>query len=257
MPFATIYFHGELNDFLQKERRWIPFEVEFNGHETVKHLIEVLGVPHPEVEVILINDVSVEFGYQPDSGDRIEVFPSIDGVDVSVIICLKPEPLKVIRFVLDSHLGKLATYLRLLGFDTRYQNNYEDTKLAEISHQETRILLTRDRGLLKRSVVTYGYCVREKSPRKQLTEIVDRFDLASKAKPFSRCANCNGVLGAVDKVKILDRLSPKTKHYYNDFRICDTCDQIYWKGSHFESMEKFFHEVLNEQRISPPKVKPE
>jgi uncharacterized protein with PIN domain/sulfur carrier protein ThiS len=257
MLIATIYFHGELNDFLRKERRWIPIEVEFNGHETVKHLIEASGVPHPEVEVILINGESVEFGHQPDSGDRIEVYPSMHGVDVPAIICLKPFPLKVFRFVLDSHLGKLATYLRLLGFDTWYQNNYEDTKLAEISHQETRILLTRDRGLLKRTAVRYGYCVREKSPPKQLTEIVDRFDLASIAKPFSRCANCNGVIGTVEKEKILDRLGPKTKRYYNDFRICDTCDQIYWKGSHFDRMEKFFNEVLNGQTVSHPKLKPE
>jgi uncharacterized protein with PIN domain len=251
MPTAFIYFHAELNDFFQNESSDVPIKVEFNGHETVKHVIEVLGVPHTEVGVILINGESVGFGQKPHNDDRIHVYPSMDGVDVSPVIWLKPEPLKEIRFVLDGHLGKLANYLRLLGFDSRYQNDFEDSELAAISSQEDRILLTRDRGLLKRTVVSYGYFVREKSPRRQLVEVVERFELAAKAKPFYRCANCNGVLQHIKKEEILDRLAPKTKLYYHEFRICDDCNQIYWKGSHFEKMESFFNGVLRGKRSSP------
>jgi uncharacterized protein with PIN domain len=244
MPIASIYFHGELNDFLPPELQSTEFEVQFNGHETVKHIIETLGVPHPEIEVILINNNSVDFSFLPRSGDQIEVFPSTDGLVVTQIFGLKPVPLQNYRFVVDIHLGKLANYLRLLGFDTRYRNDYDDSEIAEISHKENRILLTRDHGLLKRSVVRYGYYVREKYPQEQLAEIVNRFDLTSSAKPFSRCANCNGVLIWVDKENILDRIESKTKKYYNEFSTCNSCDQIYWKGSHFNKMEKFFDLIL-------------
>ena len=244
MPNAFFFFHNELNDFFQNESSEMCFEAEFNGHETVKHVIESLGVPHTEVGVILINGESVGFDQNPHHQNCIHVYPSRDGVLVSPVIDLKPEPLKDIRFVLDGHLGKLATYLRLLGFDTLYQNDFEDTQLAEISSEEKRILLTRDRGLLKRTMVSYGYFVREKSPRKQLIEIVDKFGLADKAIPFYRCANCNGVLQPIAKEEIIDRLEPKTKIYYDEFQICEICEQIYWKGSHFKRMECFINEVL-------------
>ncbi len=244
MPTAFIYFHAELNDFFQKDFSDIPHVVEFNGHETVKHVIESLGVPHTEVGVILINGKSVGFEEIPNSNDCIHVYPSKEGVEISPVIFLKPKPMKEIRFVLDGHLGKLATYLRLLGFDTLYQNNYDDNELAKISSLENRVLLTRDRGLLKRTVVSYGYFVREKSPQKQLLEVVNQFELNETAKPFHRCANCNGILLQITKEEIIDRLAPKTKLYYDDFRICEKCNQIYWKGSHFKKMEHFFHEVL-------------
>jgi uncharacterized protein with PIN domain len=244
MPNALFYFHGELNDFLPPERPCAGYGVKFNGHETVKHIIETLGVPHPEIDVILVNNKSVEFSYLPVSGDQIDVYPSSDGVVETQIYRLKPVPLQYYRFVVDIHLGKLANYLRLLGFDTLYRNNYDDIEIAEISHQENRILLTRDLGLLKRSVVRYGYFVREKFPKKQLVEIVKRFDLTASAKPFSRCANCNGVLKWIDKENIVHRLESKTIKYYSEFRTCNSCDQIFWKGSHFNKMEKFFDRIL-------------
>jgi len=250
MAIAFFYFHAELNDFFHDEYSTNPVEVEFEGHETVKHVIEALGVPHTEVSVILINGESVGFEQKPHPGDHIHVYPSMEGVNVSGVKSLKPKPLKEFRFVLDGHLGKLATYLRLLGFDTRYKNDCQDNELAEISSKENRILLTRDRGLLKRTLVTYGYFVREKTPRKQLVEVVNHFGLAPKAKPFYRCANCNGVLQSVDKEKILDRLQPKTKLYYDEFRICEDCHQIYWKGSHFERMERFIAEVIYDKSAS-------
>jgi uncharacterized protein with PIN domain len=149
-----------------------------------------------------------------------------------------------VRFVLDGHLGKLASYLRLLGFDTLYRNDYDDDELADTSSNQRRILLTRDRGLLKRNRVWFGYCIRARSPGEQVVEVLKRFDLAERAHPFSRCACCNGLLTPVEKVDVFDRLEPKTKLYYDDFRICQDCDRIYWKGSHFERMESQLQDLL-------------
>jgi uncharacterized protein with PIN domain len=244
MPVAVFRFHTELNDFLSKEKQQAEIVIPFDGHETVKHLAEALGVPHTEIDVILVNGVSVEFSFQPADGDQIDVYPAqtINGVS---IIHLQVENLGEMRFVLDGHLGKLASYLRLLGFDSLYRNDYEDQELAEISSRENRILLTRDRGLLKRTQVRQGYCVRGKYPQQQVAEVLQRYDLPEHTNPFSRCARCNGLLTPVPKAEVFDRLEPKTKRYYDDFRKCEACDQIYWKGSHFERMEKNIHEMLN------------
>ena len=147
-------------------------------------------------------------------------------------------------FVLDGHLGRLASHLRLLGFDALYRNDYDDDALAEISSNQDRILLTRDRGLLKRNQVRSGYCVRAKSPQEQVIEVLRRFDLAEQAHLYSRCARCNGSLIPVDKADVFDRLEQKTRLYYDDFRICQQCCQIYWKGSHFERMESQLKNLL-------------
>jgi uncharacterized protein len=143
------------------------------------------------------------------------------------------------RFVLDAHLGKLAGYLRLLGFDTLYRNDYDDATLARISSDEHRILLTRDRGLLKRSMVTHGYYVRETDPQRQAIEVLRRFDLHRSIMPFHRCIRCNGVLRAADKSAIRAALPPRTSEYYDEFRVCDHCGKIYWKGSHYQRLLDF------------------
>jgi uncharacterized protein with PIN domain len=184
------------------------------------------------------------------NGDRISVYPVFESLDVSSLTRLRPEPLREPRFVLDTHLGKLAHYLRLLGFDTLYDNGYEDDELAQISSREKRILLTRDRGLLKRSIVTHGYCVRGTNPRRQLTEVLRRFDLFEVVQPFRRCIRCNGLLEPVSKEAILHRLPPKTPEYYDEFRRCQACDQIYWKGSHFQRMQQFVERVLERGELA-------
>jgi uncharacterized protein with PIN domain len=248
MPSATFRFYAELNDFLSPERQRVNFDHEFNGHETVKHVIESLGVPHTEVDLILVNGQSVDFGCQPQDGDRISVYPVFESLNIGQVSRVRPKPLRELHFVLDNHLGKLAAYLRLLGFDTIYRNDFDDQELAEISSDQKRILLTRDRGLLKRSQVTHGYCVRAKDPKQQIREIINRFDLADLAKPFSRCVRCNGLLQPVPKADVFDRLEPKTKLYYEDFQTCIDCDQVYWKGSHFKRIEGFIKQVLNESK---------
>ncbi len=244
MKTATFQFHADLDELLPKGKRGAKIQVKINGHETVKHLIEALGVPHTEVDVVLVNGESVPFAYRLKSGDQVQVYPPRVKVDVTPVIRLRPEGKGEARFVLDGHLGRLAAYLRLFGFDALYRNDFDDDELASISCAEDRLLLTRDRGLLKRAVVHRGYWVREKEPQRQLEEIFNRFSLASQARPFTRCAKCNGLLKPVSKEEVYERLEPKTKAYYHDFRKCEQCDQVYWKGSHFRKLEKLIQKLL-------------
>jgi len=193
-------FYAELNDFLPLERRMLGFVHTFEKNPSVKDTIEALGVPHTEVDLILVNGESVDFAYLLRDGDRISVYPVFEAIDITPLLRVRPQPLREIRFVLDVHLGKLANYLRLFGFDTLYQNDYEDAQLAQISRSEKRILLTRDMGLLKRNLVTHGYFLRETNPKFQLREIIRRFDLFRLITPFRRCISCNGLVHLVDKI---------------------------------------------------------
>lgn len=238
MKEAQFRFFAGLNDFLEMSKREIPLLCTFNGDQSIKHLIESLGVPHTEVGRIEANGLQVDFNYLAQNGDRINVFPvaaSMDGQYPSN---------QIPRFILDNHLGKLAAYLRLLGFDVAYRNDYQDEELARVSSQEERILLTRDRRLLMRSIVTLGYCVRSLEPKYQLVEVLQRYNLMKYARPFQRCLRCNGILYPVKKEMILERLEPLTRRYYDEFHICGACNQIYWKGSHYQRMIEFLNQVL-------------
>jgi uncharacterized protein with PIN domain len=240
-------FYAELNDFLSPERQQREFVHSFINSASVKDMIEALGVPHTEVDLILVNGVSVSFSYLVQPGDRISVYPVFESVDISPVVRVRPEPLREPRFVLDIHLGRLATYLRMLGFDTLYRNDYEDEELARISSSQRRILLTRDRGLLKRSIVTHGYCIRQTNPRQQVLEVLKRFDLLGQVAPFRRCLHCNGLLEPVAKEMIADRLQPGTRQDFNEFSHCPECDRIYWPGSHYDRMQKFVEGLLGDQ----------
>jgi len=240
----SIRFYEELNDFLQTERRKICFTVQLKEKTSIKDLIESLGVPHTEVDLILINGISVDFNYHVKAEDNISVYPVFEKMDISKITKLRPLPLRQVRFVLDTHLGKLAKYLRMLGFDTLYKNNYTDTQLAFISSNEHRILLSRDRGLLKRRIVTHGHCVRETNAIKQLKEILNWLDIKQHIKPFTRCINCNGLLKDVEKSDIEHLLQEKTKQYYDHFKQCSDCNNIYWKGTHFQRMNMMIKNLL-------------
>ena len=244
MKSAHFRFYAELNDFLPRSRRQIAFDAMFEGRVSIKHMIESLGVPHPEVDLVLINGQSVDFSYLVQDGDQISVYPVFESIDITPEVRLRPKPLREIRFVLDAHLGRLAAYLRMLGFDAIYRNDFADEELAQISSQEVRILLTRDRGLLKRGKVTHGYCVRDTNSRCQLVEVLRRFDLSRVVAPFTRCMRCNGSLQPISKTSISHRLQPKTRQYYHEFRICEECDQIYWKGSHYQRMQQFIQSCL-------------
>jgi uncharacterized protein len=244
MGAAFFRFYAELNDFLSPDRRQIESIHFFEGRVSIKDMIESLGVPHTEVDLILVKSESVDFSYIVQDGDRISVYPVFEAVDITPLVRVRPQPLREVRFVLDNHLGKLATYLRLLGFDTLYRNDYNDEALAQISVEEERILLTRDRGLLKRGDITHGYCVRATDPERQLFEVIRRFDLGRATTPFNRCLVCNSFLESVSKEAISERLLPKVREYYDEFYICRACDHIYWKGSHYERMAQFLNRIL-------------
>ena len=245
MSYVQLRFYAELNDFLRDAQKQTRFRIELNRRTSVKDLIESLGVPHTEVEVILANGKSVDFSYIVKRQDDLSIYPMFESVDVTPILRLREEPLRDTLFVLDCHLGRLARYLRQFGFDTLYRNDYNDDELADTSAREHRILLTRDRSLLKRSIITHGYFIREHDPRKQLDEVIRRFDLRNQIIPFGRCTRCNGIVKAVDKKAIEHLLEPKTRLYFDEFWQCTSCGQVYWEGSHVKHMLKLTDEVMN------------
>ncbi len=241
---ATFRFYAELNDFLPGERRQVRFTHHVKTLASIKDTIESLGVPHTEVDLILVNGASVDFGYRVQDGDRISVYPVFEAFDISPLLRVRPAPLRDSRFVLDVHLGRLASYLRILGFDTLYRNDYRDEELAAISHDQGRILLTRDRGLLKRSQVTHGYLIRADRPRDQVREVVRRFDLSGQISPFRRCSHCNTPLQPVNKEDVIQRIPPKTRERCQDFAACPCCHKLYWRGTHTARLERFFQTIL-------------
>jgi uncharacterized protein len=254
MNFVTLRFYSELNDFLPKEQRQLNFDHYFNGNPTIKELIESLGVPHTEIDLILIDGVSADFTKQLTGGERISVYPPFKCFDISSLTLVKPEPLSEIQFVLDVHLGKLASYLRMAGFDSLHSNSVSDEELADCSTRERRILLTFDRGLLKRKNVLYGYIVRSRDPKEQLAEVLNHFGLLNRLRPFSRCMICNGVLEKVLKAEVYPLLPAKVREYPDEFTRCQGCRKIYWKGTHYERMNKFLHQL--KEHAKPEKAVP-
>ena len=236
MKTAYFRFYAELNDFFPPGQSGTWQHHQFKGIQSVKDRIESMGVPHPEVSLILSNGEPVDFSYHVQAEDSISVYPAFRTFDLISDIRLRPLYEPPYQFVLDVHLGKLAHYMRILGFDTWYRNDYDDPELARISDEEDRILLTSDHGLLKRSRVTYGYFIREDDPREQLYSVLSRYDLFDKIGQRGRCTECNTLLEAVEKEKIIDKLEPKTKKYYQEFYLCQQCNKIYWKGSHYQNM---------------------
>jgi uncharacterized protein len=233
---VRIRFYEELNDFLQPRNRKVTIDLVTNGKTTVKDLIESLGVPHTEVDLILVNGNSVAFSYVPDAGDLISVYPVFESLEIENVTRLRPKPLRNTKFILDVHLGKLTRKLRMLGFDTLYRNDYADDEIIEIALAEKRIILTRDVGILKNKLVTHGYFVKSTQPARQIEEVIGRFDLSGRIRPLSRCIECNGTIVAVSKREIDNLLQPKTKRYFDAFFRCMDCRKIYWEGSHYTKM---------------------
>jgi hypothetical protein len=207
-------------------------------------MIEALGVPHTEVELILVNGESVDFSRQLEDGDRVTVYPRFEAMDVTPLLRVRDTPLRETRFVADAHLGGLAHMLRMLGFDTLYDNHFHDDEIVAISEQDGRIVLTRDRELLKRRAVTHGCYVHALKSEAQLREVVERLDLARSARPFTLCLHCNTPLRQVDKASVLERLPPRVRECYEHFSTCDGCGRVYWEGSHWRNMRRLLDGVL-------------
>jgi uncharacterized protein with PIN domain len=233
----TFRFQAELNDLLPRDRRETEFVHHFHDRTSIKDVVESLGVPHTEVDLILANGEPVGFDHTVRDGEAIDVYPVHAAPELYPDERLQRLP-PALCFVLDSHLGRLAAYLRMLGFDTLYRNDYSDSELAQISASQGRVLLSCDKRLLMRRKVTYGYFVRARLPHEQLLEIARRYDLSERQQPFSRCIHCNGRIESVAKGEIVDRLMPRTREHYEEFRRCRDCGKIYWKGSHYRRMQE-------------------
>jgi uncharacterized protein with PIN domain/sulfur carrier protein ThiS len=244
MQQARFRFYAELNDFLPRSRRQADVAYPFRGAPAVKDAVEALGVPHTEVEVILVNGVSVPFDHPLRDGDRVSVFPVFETLEVTPRVRLRPPPPRPVRFALDVHLGRLARQLRLFGFDTAYRNDWSDEQLAELAPQERRIVLTRDRGLLMRRAVTHGYYVRATQPDVQLIEVLRRFGLSGSLRPLTRCLVCNGVLVevAVDQVGAED-LPADVRADPSRLVRCGACRRVYWDGSHVRRLRALVAKV--------------
>jgi uncharacterized protein len=245
MRSAVVRVYGSLNDFLPAARRQSALVCTFESSPSVKDLVEALGIPHPEIDLLIVDGGPVDFGYRLRDGDRVAVYPLIRAFDLGDIARLRPPPQTEPRFVADVHLGRLTAYLRLAGFDTTYRNDWSDDEIVAISASEDRVLLTRDVGVLKHRIVKRGYFLRETQPGRQLVEVLRAFELVTRATPFTRCLRCNSRLRVVPKDRVQDLLQPRTCEYYFEFSRCPTCARIYWQGSHYSRMSLFINTAFN------------
>ncbi|MGW5071601.1 Mut7-C RNAse domain-containing protein [Rhodococcus sp. NPDC004095] len=236
-------FYEELNEFLAPSLRRRTFRHDFTGTPSVKDRIEAFGVPHTEVDLILVDGAPVGFDRLLRGGERVAVYPVFERFDLSGTTRLRPRPLRQPRFVADVHLGRLASYLRLLGFDCRYRNDADDADLVAVSVSESRTLLTRDVGLLRRSAVTRGAFVHATEPRLQLLEVLDRFDLHGQIRALTRCARCNGVLDPVARGRVRDRVPGSVAREQTRFSRCRDCGRVYWPGGHVTRLRRRLAEV--------------
>jgi hypothetical protein len=236
-------FWGKLNRFLPKPRRYRRFSRTVKGKPAIKDTIEALGVPHPEVDCICVDGVSVPFHYQTRGGQTVHVFANAAQAPVERKIPLKPVPLKDPHFILDAHLGKLVRHLRLLGFDCYYDKSLPDREIVTSARAQRRIILSRDVGLLKNRRVRRGYFVRATDPDRQIREVVREFALRDKVHPFSRCLACNGRIKPVAKQRVIDQLPQLTKQHYHVFYQCRDCRKVYWKGAHHRKLTMMIRKI--------------
>ncbi len=238
MPTAEFRLYEELNDHLPASRRKRSFACTFKGTPAVKDLIEALGVPHTEIDLILVDGRSVRFSQRLKGGERVAVYPTFERFDIRPLHRLRPRPLRRTRFVADVHLGRLARYLRLLGFDTRYSRDLDDRTLVAISVRERRVLLTRDVGLLKHGILTRAYRVRSTDPERQVEEVVRALSLERDLHPFTRCMSCNAVLHPVARAAVAGRVPARVFRRFRRFIACAGCGRYYWRGTHFQRLKQ-------------------
>lgn len=243
--YVGVRAYAELNDFLHPRSRGSTVRRPFRPHQTVKDVLEAMGIPHTEIDLILVNGDPQDFAHRPRAGDRLAAYPVFEAFDIGATTRLRPAPLREPRFVVDVNLGRLLRLLRLLGFDAWWSANADDATLAEISLTQQRILLTRDRGLLKRRAVTHGIFIHSDDPEEQAVAVIQRLDLRNRIAPFTRCARCNGTLHAVTKAEVADDLEVLTRRYYDAFSRCARCRQIYWPGSHHARLRDRLSRLLD------------
>ncbi|MBU0999715.1 Mut7-C ubiquitin/RNAse domain-containing protein [Patescibacteria group bacterium] len=244
MPKATFRFYEELNDFLLKHIRKVDFEVEFKGQRSIKDMVEALGVPHTEIDLILANGKSVDFSYILQDGDRISVYPVFESLNIANITRLREVPLRKTRFIADVNLDDIVKYMRLLGFDVYCESTLSDKEIIEISKGENRIILTKSKKLLKFREVSHGIFIRPGTTAEQVKRIIDHLNIKDQVRPFSRCLRCNSLIEPVSKNEIMDRIPPRTKTFCDEYSQCKSCDKVYWDGTHFINMKKVINHIL-------------
>jgi uncharacterized protein with PIN domain len=242
---AELRFYEELNDFLAVERRKTSFAVEIDRARSVKDAIESVGVPHTEIDLILVDGKSVDFTHLLRGGERVSVYPMFEALDIAPVVRLRPLPLRDPRFVVDVNLGKLARHLRMAGFDTLWANPWDDDEIARIAALQKRTILTRDKGLLRRRDVDRGYFVRATQSEAQLAEAIRALQLEGLLAPFTRCRECNAPLEDVAKEAVLDRIPEKVRGFYERFKRCPGCDRVYWEGTHFARMKEMLKKTVS------------
>jgi uncharacterized protein with PIN domain len=246
MNVAYFSFHAELRDFLVNGQHDLCYA--FQGSPGIKDPVEALGVPHTEVQWIVVNGECVGFDYRLQHRDQVQVYPSGESPGVTPAVPVRVPPVGS-AFVLDVNLGKLARRLRLCGLDACYRNDFSDRDVAELAARDRRIVLTRDRRLLHQKTIVHGYWVRATDPDLQLREVLQRFHLHHQVRPFHRCIRCNGEIRGTDKAAVLDLLEPLTRRYYTEFYRCQDCGKVYWKGSHYEHMRRRVERLTG---VAPP-----
>jgi uncharacterized protein with PIN domain len=252
MVSAAFRFYDGLNDFLARDRRSGAFSTSCARDATTKHMIEALGVPHTEVELILVNGESSGLERILEEGDRVAVYPRFTRIDVAALVRLPQQPAGRLCFVADAHLGGLARLLRMAGFDTIYRNTIGDDEIEQLALDEGRIVLTRDRELLKRRGVEFGCYVRPLHAQEQLLLVFDRYRLAERARPFTLCLHCNAALRSVLKAEVLERLPPAVRVSQEEFTVCDCCGRVFWKGSHWKRMAGMLEAAMDDDQPLAP-----
>ncbi len=238
MPTAEFRFYEELNDYLPLSCRKRSFTHAFAGTPAVREVIEHLGVPHTEVDLILIDGRSARFAHRLRGGERVAVYPMFERLDIRPLYRLRPKPLRRTRFLADAHLGKLARLLRLLGFDTTYSTELSDRDLVATSVRERRILLSRDLRLFRHKALTRGYRLRLTDPQRQVEEVIQALALHRASQPFTRCMSCNAKLHSVPRSAVKDSVPPRVFQRFRRFMRCSGCGRIYWRGTHFLQLEQ-------------------
>lgn len=223
-----------LKDFLPEGLKETESGLAVKGAPSIKDTLEAIGIPHPEIAGIWVNGAPVDFSYQIQGGEKIEAF-SAEALP-NGLIPLQPSIPSPPTYIVDVNLGKLAGKLRLMGLDSFYKNSLDDHQIVRIATEQQRIILTRDQGLLKHGAVVWGYWVRSTDPSEQLLEVARRYNLQEHLAPMTRCSACNGLTEEVAKEEIVDRLQPRTRKYYDRFRLCRDCGKIYWAGSHYRKI---------------------
>jgi uncharacterized protein with PIN domain len=244
---AVFRFYEELNDFFPAAERKKDRPYEFWGSPSVKDAIEAQAVPHTEVDLIIVDQKSVDFDYRLMDGDRVAVYPVFESMDISPLNHLRPEPLRKIRFAVDRNLADLARWLRLLGLDVHCDIRLNKSAFRTRAIQDKRVILTSDRQILKQKDVTHGYYIRSGKRSQRIREILKRFELEDQLKPFTRCMICNGRLTSVDKKSCEGQVPERVHKNFDRFKQCETCRKIYWEGSHYTRMLEKLDEILSDK----------